>query len=193
VCDIGQNTGGIRMERAIFLEGENVYLRPLDMADLEIFHRWFNDPKLRRFLFLPYPISKLEEKEFLEKMMKSKDSVTLSIVVKEGDRLIGNLGLYGIHKINRGAVLGIAIADLEMTSKGYGTEAMKLMIDYGFKRLNLHRIELTVHEFNMRGLKAYKKLGFVEDGRRREAIYIDGKYHDEIVMSILKQEWARKK
>jgi RimJ/RimL family protein N-acetyltransferase len=90
-------------------------------------------------------------------------------------------------------MLGIAIGDLKMASKGLGTEAIRLMLDYGFRTLNLHRIELFVHDFNERAQKAYKKLGFVEEGRKREALYSDGKYHDEILMAILKEEWMEKR
>jgi RimJ/RimL family protein N-acetyltransferase len=70
---------------------------------------------------------------------------------------------------------------------------MELMIDYGFNKLNLHRIDLGVHEFNERGRKAYKKLGFVEEGRKRDGHYANGKYHDVILMSILKNEWKKNK
>ncbi len=181
------------MEKPIFIDGKRIYLRPLDMDDLETFQRWFNNPELRRFLLLPYPITKEGEREILEKMMKSKDDVVLSIVVKKDDRLIGNLGLHRFNRTSRSAMLGIAIGDLSMASKGFGTEAMELMLDYGFKTLNLHRIDLCVHEFNARGIAAYKKVGFVEEGRMRDALYADGKYHDQILMSILEDEWMKRK
>lgn len=176
------------MEKVIFLEGERTYLKPLDIDDLETFYKWFNNPELRRFLLLNYPITKQQEKEFIEELIKDKDSVILSIVVKNDDTLIGNIGLFKIDIVHRKAELGIALGDFENISKGYGTEAMELMIDYGFNVLNLHRIELIVHDFNTRAIQTYKKVGFIEEGRKREAIYSDGKYHDEIIMSILKNE-----
>lgn len=179
--------------KAIFLEGKSVYLRPLDMDDMETFYAWFNNPELRQYLLLPYPITKLGEKEFLEKMMKDQDNVVLSIVVKKNDRLIGNIGLHQlnspVNKVSRKAMLGIAIGDLEEASKGFGTEAIRLMLDYGFNSLNLHRVELMVVDYNKRARKAYKNIGFVEEGVKREAVFIDGKYHDTIMMGILKKEW----
>lgn len=181
------------MEKPVFMDGKRIYLRPLDMDDLETFQRWFNNPELRMFLMLPYPITKEGEREILEKMMKSKDDVVLSIVMKRDDRLIGNVGLHRFNRISRSAMLGIAIGDLAMASKGYGTEAMELMLDHGFKTLNLHRIDLFVHEFNARGIAAYKKIGFVEEGRKRDGLFADGKYHDEILMSILEDEWMKRK
>jgi RimJ/RimL family protein N-acetyltransferase len=180
------------MDKPIFLEGERIYLRPLDMADMETFYNWFNNPELRKWLYIPFPTTKEDEKEFLEKMMKDKDSVALSIVLKGNDKLIGNITLHNINKVHRRAMLGIAIGDLEETSKGYGPEAMKLMIDYGFNTLNLHKIELWCHDFNKRAIASYEKLGFVQEGRRRESYYTDGKYHDEIPMSILRSEWKSK-
>ena len=181
--------------KAVFLEGKKVYLRPLDMDDLETFYVWFNNPDLRQYLLLPYPITKLGEKEFLEKMMKGDDNVVLSIIVKKGDKLIGNIGLHNLNapanKISRKAMLGIALGDLEEASKGYGTEAIRLMLEYGFSTLNLHRIELFVFGFNKRALKAYKNLGFVEEGVKRESVYINGKYEDTMLMGILKREWKK--
>ncbi|KYK28335.1 MAG: hypothetical protein AYK23_05625 [Candidatus Proteinoplasmatales archaeon SG8-5] len=183
------------MDKAIFLEGKNVYLRPLDMDDLETFYVWFNNPDLRQYLMLPFPISKEGEKDFLEKMMKDEGSVTLSIIVKKGDKLIGNIGLHNINtpvnRVSRRAMLGIALGDLEEASKGYGTEAIRLMLDYGFDSLNLHRIELGVFDFNERARKAYRKLGFREEGVKREAVYMKGEYHDIVLMGILRKEWKK--
>jgi RimJ/RimL family protein N-acetyltransferase len=177
------------MGKIVFIEGENVYLRPWSMDDLDQFHEWFNAPELRKWLMLPFPMSRLEEKEFMEKMMKSKEDVVLSIVLKDGDRLIGNIGLHQIRKVNSHAMLGVAIADMDMAGKGYGTEAIKLIVDHGFNTLNLHRIWLFTHVFNERAHKAYQKVGFKDEGIWRESLYFDGKYHDQHLMAILKQEW----
>jgi RimJ/RimL family protein N-acetyltransferase len=182
-------------DKAVFLEGKNIYLRPLDMDDLETFYVWFNNPDLRQYLLLPFPITKAGEQDFLEKAMRDENNVILSIIVKKGDKLIGNIGLHQMHtpvnKVSKRAMLGIAIGDLEEASKGFGTEAIKLMLDYGFNSLNLHRIELTVFDFNERAFKAYKKIGFKEEGTKREALYLKGKYHDLIMMAILKKEWKK--
>jgi RimJ/RimL family protein N-acetyltransferase len=182
-------------DKAVFLEGKNIYLRPLDTDDLETFYVWFNNPDLRQYLLLPFPITKEGEKDFLERMMRDESSVTLSIIVKKGDKLIGNIGLHQmntpVNRVSKRVMLGIAIGDLEEASKGYGTEAIRLMLDYAFDSLNLHRIELTVFDFNKRAQKAYRKLGFKEEGTKREALYMKGKYHDLIMMAILKREWKK--
>jgi RimJ/RimL family protein N-acetyltransferase len=177
------------MKIPIFIDGRRIYLRPLEQKDLEINYRLFNNPQLRRFLLLPFPITKSGEKEFIGKMSTLKDGVVLSVILKKRNRLIGNISLFSINHISRSASMGIAIADLSMASKGYGTEAMRLMVDYGFKTLNLHRIGITVHEFNIRAIKAYKKLGFVEEGRMRDVYFWDGRYYNDIQLSLLENEW----
>ncbi|MBM4249405.1 MAG: GNAT family N-acetyltransferase [Euryarchaeota archaeon] len=179
----------MRMRKPVFLDGRRIFLRPIDMRDMERFFRWFNDPRLRRHLLLPFPTTRMAEKEFIERMTKLKDGVVLSIVVKRGGRLIGNVSLFKINGIHRSADLGIAIADLSMASKGFGTEAMGLVLDYAFGTLNLNRVELSVHDFNRRAEAAYRRLGFVEEGRRRQSYYCDGEYHDDILMAMLRDEW----
>ena len=92
--------------------------------------------------------------------------------------------------INRNAVLGIFIGDKEYRSKGYGKEAIELILDFGFNYLNLHEIKLDVMAFNERAQKCYKKCGFKEYGRRRESVYLNGKYYDVISMDILRREFT---
>ena len=91
--------------------------------------------------------------------------------------------------ISRTATLGIFIGEKEERSKGYGTEAIKLLLDFGFNYLNLHEIKLDVYEFNKRAIKCYEKIGFKEYGRRRKCKFINGKYYDSIEMDILAEEF----
>ena len=181
------------MKRPVFLDGERIYLSPLDMDDLETFIQWFNNPELRKYLAMYYPLSKLEEKDYLENLLgdKTKDNVILEIIVKNETemKLIGVIGLHQINRVHRSAMLGVVIGDFGEQDKGYGPEAIALMVEYGFNTLNLHRIELFVHEYNSRALRAYRKLGFVEEGKTREAFYTKGDYHNQIIMAILKYEW----
>lgn len=183
--------GAMDMTRPIFIEGKRTYLRPLEMEDTEKYYEWYNNPELRRFMMLPFPMTRLGEKDYIERMGKSREDIVFAIVLKKGDRLIGNVGFHRIDRVSRCAWLGIAIGDPAMVSKGFGTDVLKLMVDYGFRTQNFHRIELQVHEFNERALAAYRKVGFIEEGRRREAVYSGGKYHDSILLSILKDEWLK--
>jgi RimJ/RimL family protein N-acetyltransferase len=76
-------------------------------------------------------------------------------------------------------------------SQGYGTDALRTLLGFAFDEMNMNRVELTVYDFNERGQAAYKKAGFVEEGRRRQALYTEAAYHDIVVMSVLKDEWQR--
>ena len=88
--------------------------------------------------------------------------------------------------------VGIVIGEKDYQNKGYGTEAMELLIEYGFTTINLNRIELYTYDFNISALKSYKKVGFIEEGRKRQFIWANGGYHDAIIMGILAEEWREK-
>ena len=90
---------------------------------------------------------------------------------------------------DRGSDLGIMIGEAQYRDKGYGTDTMLTLVRFGFEQMNLHKISLGVFEFNARGYAVYKKVGFVEEGRRREEIYQDGRYWDVIWMSMLRREF----
>jgi [ribosomal protein S5]-alanine N-acetyltransferase len=172
-----------------FLIGERVYLRPVEMEDVDRFVRWFNDPEVRTTISSTTPMSHLREREFVEKLYKDNRDVVLAVVAKERDVHIGVAGLHGIGMPNRSATFGIAIGEKTYWDKGYGTEATKLMLNYGFGTLALHRIMLLVYDFNPRGIHVYGKLGFKEEGRKRESVFRGGKFQDEILMGILESEW----
>ena len=103
--------------------------------------------------------------------------------------MIGTVGLVRYSPINRTATLGIFIGDKEYRNEGYGTEAIRLILDYGFNYLNLNNIKLDLMSFNERALKCYTKCGFKEYGRRRKCKFINGKYYDSIEMDILAEEF----
>ena len=178
------------MQKIEFLSGDRIYLRPMELEDVDMFCKWFNDPEVRQYLSMVFPLSKLKEKEWVEKIQKDRDQVVLVIVVKSEDNPIGTVGLHRGDRTSRNAEFGIAIGEKSYWSQGYGTEGAKLMIDYGFGTLNLHRIYLRVFAFNERARRSYIKIGFREEGVFRDAVYRDGRYHDVLVMSILKSEWS---
>ena len=172
-----------------FLDGERLYLRPLEMDDLERCLRWINDPDLLQYLGRKQPMSREMEKEWLAGQYKNEGRINFAIVLKEGDRHIGNCGLEGADLTNRNACFGIFIGEPDGRSQGYGTEATKLLLEYGFQQMNLHRVYLTVFSFNDRARRSYEKAGFVLEGTRREDYYRHGRYHDTHIMGILKSEW----
>ena len=175
-----------------FIIGDKIYLRPLDMEDIEPCVSWLNDEEVRQYLSRLTPLNKTREKEFIEKLYKDTGEAILGIALKENDQLIGNLALSSISMPFRHASLGIVIGEKSCWSKGYGSEALNLMLGYGFDQLNLHRIFLTVLSFNGRAISAYEKVGFKREGVFRDHIFRNGKYHDVYYMGILEDEWRKR-
>jgi RimJ/RimL family protein N-acetyltransferase len=136
-----------------------------------------------------FPYSRQETQTWLEKTLTDKHTLTLGIVERTSGALIGIAGIASMSLINRSGEYFILIGNKESWSKGYGTEVTKLIVEYGFATLNLHRIALTVSEVNSAGVKAYERAGFTREGVLRQACYRDGQYHDKIVMSILRPDW----
>ncbi|MFP4660944.1 MAG: GNAT family N-acetyltransferase [Halanaerobiales bacterium] len=171
------------------LIGDRIYLSPVNVEDAEQFTQWINDLDVSINLSVAPQIYSLEkEKEILEKM--AKEGYNLSIVDIEKDELIGNCGLLDVDKLHRNAEVGIFIGNKGYWDKGYGSEAMNLLLDYAFNLLNLNNIFLRVHSFNKRAIRCYKKCGFKEIGRRREAYIVGGKKFDDIYMDILASEFT---
>jgi len=114
-------------------------------------------------------------------------------IVKNDDTLIGNIGLFKISHISRSAITRLFIGEKENRSKGYGSETLRLILDYGFNTLNLHNIMLNVFSDNEPAIACYKKVGFTEFGRRRESYFKNGRYVDDVHMDILDVEFNRNK
>ena len=170
------------------LVGERIYLSPRSTEDVEKYTEWFNDFKTTDYTGRSHQTMSIElEKKYLEEH-KNEDTV-FAIVEKGTDKLLGTVGLHEVNHIKRKATLGIFIGDKNYRSKGYGTEAIRLILDFGFNYLNLNNIKLDLMEFNERALACYKKCGFKEYGRRRKCEFINGKYYDTIAMDILAEEF----
>ena len=171
------------------LVGERIYLSPRNSEDVEQFTEWLNDFNTTDYIGRSGASVTLDtEKEYLSRV--SKDTATFVIVTLEDNKMIGTVSLEKINWHNRTATLGIFIGDKDFRNKGYGTEAIKLILEYGFKYLNLYNIKLDLMEFNARALKCYEKCGFKEYGRRRKCEYLNGKYYDIISMDILSDEFS---
>ena len=166
------------------LIGEHVYLSPVNVEDAETYVKWLNDPNITQYLDNHHNLIALTgEKEFLEK--ESTNEFMFAIVSGEKDELLGNIGLSHIDYKNGAANLGIFLGEEKNLGKGYGSEAIKLLLGFCFNELRLHNVMLTVYEFNERAIKAYTKCGFKEFGRRHAARFHDGAYHDIIYMEII--------
>ena len=171
------------------LTGDNIYLSPISFDDVEQYAEMVNDIKVSVGLgYLSYTniIDFESEKEFLISVKKEK---MFAVRLLENDELLGNIGFNSLDIINRNGALGVLIGNPKYQRKGYGTEALKLILDYGFSFLNLRNISLSVFEYNEPAYNLYKKVGFKEAGRLRKAVEIMGKTYDVIIMDMLKEEF----
>ena len=165
----------------------------MKVGDAANFCKWLGDSEVTKFLsayYLPKP-SLAEEKDWIKKSRRSKSNLHFSLDTIDGTH-IGSASLKSIDKFNKHAEFGIMIGDKKFWGQGCGTEAGQLLIDYGFKKLKLHRIYLYLIAYNIRGLKSYQKLGFKVEGRFRQHWFIDGYFHDRIVMGMLREEYLKK-
>lgn len=176
--------------RVVYVEGERIYFRPLESDDIPLVQRWINDPAVRRTLLHRPPLNQHREREWIESQGRNEQDYTFGLVRKEADRLIGCCGLHRVNPVNRSATLGISIGETSCHNRGFGTEAVRLLLRFGFEELNLNRIQLSVLANNPRGIRAYQKAGFVQEGCLRQAVYRDGRYEDEYRFAILREEWA---
>ena len=171
------------------LIGERIYLSPLSLEDAEKYVEWFCDFTTTDGIGKSSSLITVEaEKEWIENHLKNND-FNFAIVNIENDELIGNCEIMKMDQKDRCAELGIMIGLEENRNKGYGAEVLKILLDYCFNYLNLNNIHLGVMSFNERAIACYKKVGFKEYGRRREAYFLNGKYYDHVYMDILAREF----
>ena len=159
-------------------------------ANLAAFRRWYGDPEVARLArYQDAPMRLDEIDRFFQVRALGPDAMAMAIHVRESDRLIGSCAFSQLDGDNASAMYHITIGEKDTWGRGHGTEATALMVDHGFRTLGLHRIGLSVFEFNERAIRAYRRCGFQIEGRAREAIWRDGRWWDEIAMSILASEW----
>jgi diamine N-acetyltransferase len=176
--------------------GERIRLRAITRSDLPFFVEWLNDLEVTRGLIHFLPFSMEDEEVWFERMRQTpreEHPLVIDICSEEGWEPIGNCGLFSIDWRIRQAEFGIVIGAKQHWNKGYGTEALTLIIQHGFETLNLNRIFLRVYANNPRAIRAYEKAGMSVEGRKRQAHYDEGQYVDVILMSILRSEWQEKK
>ncbi len=173
--------------------GENIMLREYRESDFENLRRWANDIEVTKYLssIFDYPHSEKKTRDFINHMMDKGTGFV--IAHKKDGSYIGQIDLFKINQKDRSAELGLVIGKKDLQGKGYGQEALKLLQKFVFETININRLQLLVHSENERAINCYKKAGFIEEGRMREALYFEGRYVDHIIMSILKSEYFDRK
>lgn len=173
------------------IRSRRLYLRPAERADLPDFVRWFADAEVRRHLALRAPFSLAMEEKWFDGMAERQgrsDYHFVACLVEDG-RPIGTVGLHGLDHENGKAEFGISIGEKELWGRGYGTEALEAICDFGFGALRLERIELHVYEDNARAIRSYERAGFRHEGRLRHAHFAEGRHADVLAMALLRDEW----
>ena len=176
------------MEYSKQIVGNKCYLSPLEIADAEKVAKWLNDLKVQMNLDFVFSLTADEERFYIPELKKV--SRVFGIIDNESNHIIGVTGLHEIDHISRRAMLGIYIGEEEFRNNGYGTEAVKLTLDFGFYMLNLNNIGLYVIEFNKGAIKVYEKCGFKYAGRRRQSKILGDEKFDMILMDILADEFS---
>ncbi len=164
-------------------------LRKYRAEDAEVLLKGTQDPMVRRLTGTQATFTLAQIERYIANFAEAEDRVGFVIAQPETLAALGEVVILEIDRENNSAHIRIALFDVENLNKGYGSEAMRLMVDYGFKALNLHRIGLDVFSYNERAVHVYEKIGFKREGLQRDSLFYDGEFHDTILMAILEDEW----
>ncbi len=177
------------------LIGSKVFLRAVEKSDLKFLHELINDPKNRQFLSVFRPMSMMDEEEYVERAHKNAvegKEFSFMICDKKYKKPVGNCGIFRIKNIAKNGEIGITLLK-KYQNKGYGTDAIRTLLEFGFESLNMHLIQISALSSNERAVHVYKdKVGFRYDATLRERIYKNGKYVDHVILSMTKKEWIKK-
>ena len=175
------------------LEGQHVRLRAIEREDLPSLHELLDDDlelMTRRSDEPPRPIALAELEQRFDEALEEPDQTSMWFAAEVDDELIGECGLPSIDHYRRSCEIGIALGR-EYWAKGLGQDAVRTLVDFAFRDLGMHKVGLEVLADDDRAVGAYRKVGFVEEGRRREHSWFEGEFHDALVMGILREEWTR--
>jgi RimJ/RimL family protein N-acetyltransferase len=180
---------GVSMLNKPTLKGKTIVLRPIAAEDAKAIVESLSDKEAMRLTGTQQSFSLEQVQAFCARVATADDRADYAITLPDDPSYRGEVVLNEIDWHNRSAHFRIAIAGAENRDKGYGSEATELILDYAFNTLKLHRVDLEVYDFNPRAQHVYKKLGFVEEGKLREVLFWEGKYHSAIKMSLLEPDY----
>jgi len=172
------------------IRGKHVILRPVEERDLPLLARWRNAPENRRFFFSPFLINPGGQKRWYDELLADRNRLILMVDTIDGCT-VGMIGLDKIDWRNQEAESGLFLLDPEQRGQGYAEEAALLMTNYAFDELNLHRLYAVVYDFNEGVIALCEFFGFQREGVLRQAAYSGGKFHDKVILGLLREEWAR--
>jgi RimJ/RimL family protein N-acetyltransferase len=177
-------------EKVRKLEGKKVELRRHARANYPLYARWYGDLEIWHLTsWAPSPLGRSAVEKLFDDRELSPTDDSFAIHPRGEDEPLGVIGLTNVSEANASAELSIIVGHPDDRRRGYGTEAIDLLLRYAFETLNLNRVGLSAFDFNVEAIAAYDKLGFVVEGRFRQAIKRRSGFHDAILMSILRAEW----
>lgn len=171
------------------LESKRIYLRPVQEVDASIMLEMTREEEIRYMTGTKADFTLEQIQAHINQVNNDSSRYDFAICLKENDQTIGELSVLDIDENDKKAGFRITMFSIELTGKGYGTEAIKIVLQFVFEKLHLNRLQLEVFSHNLRGIRAYEKVGFVKEGVLRESLYYNGNYSDEIIMAILKSEY----
>lgn len=184
----------LNMRNFLELNGNIVYLKKLDKEYTEEYWDNFKNTSIETMIFTgsAQAFNKTEIENYINRVAADSNRVDFLIFSKQDNKLVGEVVINEVDRNNRCGNIRVLINRKEDFSKGYGTEAMILALNYGFGMFNLHRIELEAYPFNNRAVHVYEKIGFKREGIRRDGAYYNHKYYDMITMSFLENEFRER-
>ncbi|MDQ0207440.1 GNAT family N-acetyltransferase [Alkalicoccobacillus murimartini] len=170
---------------------KSIYLRKLKPDDLSHIYESFDYEEILYMTGTKKTFTFKQVQKHYEKCIEDDSRYDFAICLSENDELIGDLSIVDIEEDNHKAVFRISLHRIDVAGKGYGTEAAKQAVAFAFEELKLNRLQLEVYSHNLRGYHSYKKAGFIEEGRLRQSLYMNGQYSDEVIMSVLREDYEK--
>ncbi|HDZ17564.1 hypothetical protein LCGC14_1010370 [marine sediment metagenome] len=192
MTEINETPEDIVEEVFPFIEGQSVNLLPINSEHVEIYIKWENNPKVRRYSRNVIPITSEEQKKVIEEAKVDK-RIIFEIWHKEDKKPIGFAELNDNDWINRRAEIGLMIGEPEYWNRGLATEAGKLLVNYGFMELNLNKIITSIFSPNIGSWRCVEKIGMIREATLKNHAYIDGVYVDDYKYCIFKEDWLKKR
>jgi len=175
------------------LEGTHVRLRQIEESDLPKLRDWRNSPYIRAYTREYRLLNMLNQKKWFESLFTDQSNIMFAIEKKDTKEIIGCCGLTHINWKEGNGEVSIYIGEREWQGKGCASDALQLLLKYGFEELRLHRIYATIFQYNNASVKFFERNGFKLEGKHREARFWKGKFHDELIYGILDHEYFSRK
>jgi len=175
--------------RRFMIAGEHVILRAFERDDVERCYRWMNDPNIVRTLKTRYPIAFQNEAEWLERAMDPGANERHFAIERKDDRThVGNASIHDIDWVSRTSSFGLFIGEPAAWNRGFGSDAIQILVRFAFDEMNLYKLRINVFDYNERAKHILLGQGFVQEGKLVRDFYRDGAYHDIVILSKFREQ-----